>query len=411
MQEVGSLLEVLQRYFKQDIIVMMIIAALPWLIKSFSKKQKLLLSGVVVGILLLFNSITFWFMNKLGENETYYRFFWALPCGCILAFLLVKLWELLKDKWQKVAVVLILAILAFMHSDTNISSWMPRDLWYLSEETMQLAELIEADSNNDIRSYLYDYSDLSYGIREYDANIIFVDDGAEKAFDNMFANNEGNVIGGIVCAVAINNNIEYVYIEKEKEDAQMSLMAGGASFVGETNAHKVYRFDLDEMQVVYDLSVSEEDNIEIFDSEYAHIPVEGVLNRFVYSADGNLVMLNEDNEKMNVRIAGDEVFEVLDLEKYYICSIDNPDGYVSAEVMEQFELLNQEGKPIVLFLSNSLSEDTMRPLEKSVLSEETKVSAVFVRGYDEVWRSKLPNGIVQCGCTVYMDTAIVVKGE
>jgi len=424
MQEVGSLLEVLQRYFEQDIIVILIIAALPWLVESFSKKQKLFLSGVAVGILLLFNAITFWLMSKLGENETYYRFFWALPCGCILAFLLIKLWEEFKEKWQKGAFALILVIAAFMHSDINISNWIPRDLWYLSEETMQLAELIAEDSGKATRTYLYDYSDLTYGIREYDANIILVDDGVENALYFMFAVEDGNTAGRIICSVVINNNIEYVYLEKEKEIAQRALVAGGALYVGETTGHRVYKFDLEEMQAAYNVALGARDDVRVWGIEYMDMEENTTTDRFIYYTDGGVQLVDENIEFINKGLSGEEEYQVLDLGEYYICTIDNSNGMVSTSTVEQFEDLNRKGKPIILLLTNPLPDGkmdlpeitdvNMLQLQKQILDEDTMVCKIYAREYIYPWRSQFENGVEQCVCLATDSTGntiITVRGK
>lgn len=246
MQGVSSIFELFQRYFQYDIITIIVIAFLPWLLKKFSKKQKLFLSGILLFTVLFFNGAVFWLMEKLGEEETYYRILWILPFPCVFACAVIKVWEKLKHNGQKAAFVLLAVMMVFLYSNVLWDNWKPDNLYYLSEETMQLADIIREDSN-DTRVNLFDYSDLTYGIRQYNAKLVLVDDGVENALYNMIYYNMD--IGEIIVASIVRNNqIEYIYFEKTQENAQKAVEDVGAYYVGETEEHYIYRFDLEEIE-------------------------------------------------------------------------------------------------------------------------------------------------------------------
>ena len=424
MQEVGTLLEVFQRYFAQDIVFVVIIAALPWLVKEFSKSQKLFLSGIIFGILLLFNTLTFWVMKVVGEGETYYRFLWALPCGCIVAVLAIKIWEQLQEKWQKAALLIVCGVAAFLNSSVNPGEWAPRDLHYLSEETMLIADMIEMDSDNKVLVNLYDYSDAIYGIRQYDGNLVLVDDGVEDVLKSVFAQNDGHVAGRIVSSTIVNSQIEYVYIEKEKENAQMALLAGGAVYVGETNEHRIYRFDLTEQEVIYNAARVGFGDIRLHGVEYAAISEVSAPINFIFFADGSVTLLNEKYEMTDIGFKNENEWQELELAEFYICSVDNSDGAISKDTLEQFEKISEQEKPIVLLLAkplddgqmelDAISDQNLQRLQQLILAEDTNVCTIFSRGYVTNWRSKLENGIVQCVCIseeIPKNTLVTIKGE
>lgn len=246
MQDVNSIFELFQRYFQYDIIIIIVTAFIPWLIEGLSKKQKLFLSGILLFVVLIFNGVVFGLMEKLGEEETYYRILWILPFPCVFACAVIKVWEKLKHNGQKATFVLLAVMMVFLYSNVLWDNWKPENLYYLSEETMQLADIIREDSN-DGRVNLFDYSELSYGIRQYNARIVLVDDGVENTLYNIFHYNMD--IGEIIVASAVRNNqIEYVYFEKAKKNAQKAVEDVGAYYVGETEGYYIYRFDLEEIE-------------------------------------------------------------------------------------------------------------------------------------------------------------------
>lgn len=424
MQEVGSLLEVFQRYFAQDMVFMVVVAALPWLVSELSKKQKLFFSGIILGTLLLFNEVTFRVMKFVGEDETYYRFLWVLPCGCMVAVLVIKIWEQLKEKWQKIALIIVAGVVTFLNSNVNPGAWLPRDLRYLSEETMLIADMIEKDSDNKVLVNLYDYSDAIYGIRQYDGNLVLVDDGVEDVLKSTFEKNDGHVAGRILISAIVNNQIEYVYIEKEKEDVQMTLLAGGASYVGETNAHRIYRFDLQEQETIYNVARVGFGEIRLSGIEYTTIPEVDNPISFIFYADGSVSLLNEKYEMTDIGFGNEKQWNELELEDVYICALDNSDGTISQETWKRFETVNEQGKPIVLLLAKPLPDGQMElpantdknlsKLQELVKSEKSNVRVIFSRGYREFWRSELADDIVQCVCILEenpKNTLVTIKGE
>lgn len=424
MQGVSSLFEMFQRYFEADIMVPILIAAVPWLLGNLSKKQKLFLTGILFLLVVLFNGLTFWIMERIGESETYYRFFWVLPFGCLVSGLILKIWEQLRETWQKAVFVLIACLMFFLYSDVQPEQWKPRDLYYLPEETMAIADMIKADSDGKVLVRVFDYSKATYGIREYNANIVLVDDGGENALDDIFKQNLVNVTGRLINAVILNNNIEYVYVEKEKTDAQMALMAGGASFVGETDAHRIYDFALEKLEPIYNKVIYSGSATEVWGMEFTSVPGVSKEVSFLYEPDGNVWTLDEQLEKKEKCFNEEKEYEAIDFGEFTLCMIDNNNADIQAETLVAFEKLLEQKKPIILLLRKPVSDGVimvdkaadadMQKLEELILAEESPILSVYATGYEKAYRGKLPNGGMQCVCIPTIDggsVILTIKGE
>ena len=52
-------------------------------------------------------------------------------------------------------------------------------------------------------------------------------------------------------------------------------------------------------------------------------------------------------------------FETAEFENFVVCAIDNKEGMVKADTVEQFKKLNQQGKQIVLLLTSPIADGVM----------------------------------------------------
>lgn len=423
MQEVSSLWEMLELYFQSDIVLTVIVAALPWLLKSLSKKQKIYLSCILFGLVLCFNGAVFWLMSKLGETETYYRLLWILPLGCVLAAVLIKLWETLRDKRQKILCAFVLGIAFFVYNSGTLDDWTKPDLYCLSEETMEVADFIDRHSGYELAK-VFDYSEAVLGIRQYNANMILVDETVDSSFNFMFKYNLGNTSGLIVNAMVYNVGMEYICLEKEKNVSQMALLSGGAVLAGETENYFIYYFDPEEIEKMWYATDNWNLEAPITGVEYATLSGVEELVRFVYYADGHITLLDETLEPVESYMTEDAEFKSVEFEEFIVCAIDNEEGRVTAETVEKYEEMASLNKPVILLLRTPIeggipdldkpTEENMQRLQRRIMAGDSPVAAIYTTGYYKTYKELLDNRIMQCVCIptdASMGVVINVKGE
>ena len=423
MQEVNSLWEMLGHYFQSDIVFSVIIAALPWLIKDISKKQKIYLGCILFALMLCFNEGVFFLVTQLGEGETYYRLLWILPLGCIFAVVLIKIWDEIKDKWQKLLYILILGVAFFVYSSGTLNSWTKTDLYCVSAETMLVADIIDEHSGHKPVNVL-DYSEALLGIRQYNANMILVDETVDSSFDFMFKYNLGNTSGLIINATIYNLKVEYICLEKEKNVSQMALLSGGAVLAGETENYFIYYFDPEEVEKMW--YATEDWNLEvpITGVEYATLPGVEVPARFVYYADGHITLLDEALDPVESYMTEDAEFKSVEFEEFIVCAIDNEEGCVTAETVEKYEEVVNLNKPVILLLRVPMvggipnlekpEEGNLIRLERKIMAGDSPVVAVYTTGYYKANKELLNKRVMQCVCiptNAQMGVIINVKGE
>ena len=423
MQEVNSLWEMLQRYFQSDVVLTVIIGVFPWLLKSLSKKQKIYISGILIALVLCFNKLVFWMMNKVGEGETYYRLLWILPLGCIFSIILIKIWDILRTSYQKILYVFILCIGFFIYSSGTIDDWLKPDLYCLSEETLEVADMIDAHSHYETAKVL-SYSDIITGIRQYNANMILVDETVDSSLGFMFKYNLGNVSGLILSAQIHNLGVEYICFEKEKNISEMALLSSGATLIGETENYRICYYDEEEQNKIWEAIGTWELEMPITGLEYVTLPGIDSMTRFGYYADGHITLVDESLEAIESYMTETSEIKFVEFQEYVVCAVDNADGSVSEETVAIYEEIIKQNKPIILLLSKPIpsenlvlekSEDSnWMELQQKIMAEDSLVAAIYTTGYHTANKELLEDRIMQCVCIptdARMGVLINVKGE
>ena len=407
MQEVGSVLEMIRRYFEGNLILPIIFIVLLCFIKDFSKKQKKYILSIVIVLFLLFNPLVFKLMEKVGEEETYYRLIWMIPFGCILAGGIIRVWESFQTKRQKLLFVGIVGVTVFLYTPNSLFDWSNASVSCMPEEVIALADVITEDAGEAEVSLFLNSDDVET-IREYNAKILLVDDGPEDVFAFMFQHNLGNITGENVNAVIANTGIEYVYVEKEKNISQMALMSGGGMFAGETEHYYVYRFDLEGARELRSTIWGIEDGTPIGGIEYVTVPDVQEQIRFMYYGDNHIALVDDELMVQEIYLTDELEYQTEEFEEFVICAIANGSGTVSAETIEQFIALKKKEKPIILLLEAAIpdgkmeleetSNVNMKALQDEILKEDSSVVAIYASGYYKTYKSMLENGLMQCVC-------------
>ena len=240
----------------------------------------------------------------------------------------------------------------------------------------------------------------------------------------MLIKNLINVTGRLINAIVLNNEIEYIYVEKEKTDAQMALMAGGASFVGETSFHRIYDFALEKLEPIYNKVIYSGNVTEVWGMEFTSVPGISKEISFLYEPNGNVWTLDEQLEKKENCYNEEKEYQAIDYGEFILCMIDNSDISIQERTLTEFEKILNQNKPIILFLQkpvsdgvimvNEVTDANMQKLEELILAEDSSILSVYATGYENAYRGKLPNGGMQCVCIPTIDGGsvyITIKGE
>ena len=116
-----------------------------------------------------------WFIGPFHQDEVYYRFFWLLPINLIIAYLftvfLFKIHGIIK---QILAYLIVISVVLFLGNpvvDFSTLSDIPDNLYKVSDDVLEVSELIHQNSDSATPSVAI-ASDLLMTIRQYDPSIV-----------------------------------------------------------------------------------------------------------------------------------------------------------------------------------------------------------------------------------------------
>lgn len=135
------------------------------------KKRKLFVYPFLLELITIFNPLFMYhILLQSGWSTRYYRFFWIIPVGIVLAYASEELIARHKGKTKILYILLILcAFLSLRHFITlNIIS---PNIYKIDPEVIQISELLHNDNKNK-NIYVFYPMNLVYSMRQYDASLI-----------------------------------------------------------------------------------------------------------------------------------------------------------------------------------------------------------------------------------------------
>lgn len=153
-----------------------------YIIRNNKNNMTLFLNYSLLMIVVIFNPLVAHIIITFIEDQVYWRIFWILPMTIIIAYAATEIIVNISEKQRKIIVLITLfTILSlggkFIFTSANYSN--PSNWYKLPAQTIEVCNIIENDSNGEIRVVVP--TELAATIRQYDANI------------NMVYGREGNV--------------------------------------------------------------------------------------------------------------------------------------------------------------------------------------------------------------------------
>lgn len=167
----GSALMMVKLYSGNCSLLLLFVASLFYLwIKEKNKGRKIMLVyySIAVFAVFLFPLFSNFVINTLGEEETYYRFLWALPMGITIAYAAVKFLSAMKKKWLQIT--LLMALAAYIIVGGHLVYKSPQfskaqNIYQVPDAVVNICETIEVDGRevlavfpNELIQYVRQYS-------------------------------------------------------------------------------------------------------------------------------------------------------------------------------------------------------------------------------------------------------------
>lgn len=435
-------------YFADTAILPLFAIAVVWLLKKWNKEKRvafLIVTGV--SILFLYNGVTYAVAEKLGEADTYYRFFWICPIALAASLLVVELLFRVETS-KRVLVLGVLAIGGFLFSSKLPSTWVnfPENIYQLDPDVIQVADtILELEDGN--FTTIIDNGDIENTIRQYDARIGFTNLGTDDV-DYVLEGKNTNYIGRYLVEYFSYNNSDYFVLRKDKPSVCRIVESIGLECVEESDNYYIYR--MDKQRIQEDLTLVREYEIgHSFGSNLEYIPLENMEGTFeiIYLSDlgavgsgtayqeamegiktlqPNCVIINSQSsenagwhmamqselEQLSVPYyCNDKAFQTIEQDGFVLCLIDNSKE-VSEDTIKSLEALNTKGTPIVLVVSMELNGNA--DLYAAVTAEDSQVVEVLTARKNEYYKCLLEDRVMQYAAPTDNNTffnIVRVKGK
>lgn len=302
MQGIESFIDALSLYITNNILfIVFLIAVIYILKKSSQKQQKYLIAVAVTAIVFVFNGITFAVVKRLGEDTTYYRFFWICPIVLTSAYLMIELYfEKAVAKMQKMGLLVIFSVMVLVNYGQSFHGWtnLPSNVYQIEDDIVQLGDLIDEHTGGE-RTILLVNDYMASHIREYNANIIINPDG-KYYLDEIINGDNINYSARDAMMFVDSNLAEYIAIEKEKIGTNRLFFSMGCEKIGETDNFNVYHYDYELSEAEWDLFITEHDTNSLYiNSEYINVPGQKGQKDYLYMTD---LWVNTSEEERQVII-------------------------------------------------------------------------------------------------------------
>ena len=111
----------------------------------------------------------------MGMSAEYYRFFWILPIGLLLAYVCVELTEMPRTMWGKRGMILFLILLLLFSGNPVVSSVsaikIPTNKYKIPDELLAICDVIHEDAgDNEFPKSVFEY-EYNTLVRQYDGHM------------------------------------------------------------------------------------------------------------------------------------------------------------------------------------------------------------------------------------------------
>lgn len=333
MQGIESFIDALGLYITNNILfIVFLIAVIYILKKSSQKQQKYFIAVAVTAIVFIFNGITFAVVKKLGEDTTYYRFFWICPIVLTSAYLMIELFfEKAVTIIQKMGLLIIFSIMLFVNYGQSFNAWttLPSNIYQIEDDIVQLGDMIEEHTGGE-RTILLANEYVSAHIREYNANIVINPDGMYY-LDAIINGDNINYSAHNVMVYMDFNRSEYIAIEKEKIGTNRLFISIGSEKIGETDNFNLYYYDYNILEAEGELfSNTKEEKLLYVNSEYISVPGISDQKNYLYVTD-IWTAESEPYKQAIIDFANEMKVEALIIN----CDSDNDNKEMTPEFLEE----------------------------------------------------------------------------
>ena len=422
MDGVNRVFKVIQQYNGQSVLPVIILLGILFFILKDKKTTKYLI--IYLGMLLIiFNEATYYFIRKIGEGMTYYRFLWMIPMVPIGAFLIVKLFEAIENRKTKILTACILTVCFLITSGIDFGKFLnlPENVYQMPQDMVDVCDIIESDRGEKSPVVVLTDKSLMYGIREYNANIQEVLEGDDGYLWSMLDGNDCNMSGFLAKVIISQANMDYIVIPGQNNEAAALLMSAGSSYIGSSQGYAVYRTNHDvAAQIVYDKYYTGkfQSDISTYYDEDVEIPGMTETRAYVYYPDNHVALVDPETETYTHYFQNEEQFQMVEEEEYILCAVDDSEGSITQDTLEKMQQIAATGKEILLFLKTPIYQENIEAESRGELlgensattdaateafidlvkDENSHIAAVFSMGVGDYNKHMLNDKIWQCIC-------------
>ncbi len=393
MQDSHSFVHVLQQYFSGSALLPVFVIAVIWIVWKWKIEYKKKVIAVLCGMILVFNEMVYRGFSIVGESITYYRLLWTIPITFIIAVFAVENITKLKKKIQIAVIsICILAVLLFSNQTGNEWFQIPKNIYQISTDAIQVADTVMQLTNGEM-TYLLDNGGLDMSIRQYEPRIAYTNN-SESGLGLILEGERQHVLGSEVMEATFEDRSRYLALRKDEPLIHKLAESAGHTFVAETDHYKIYEVEYyglyadwqkgiglsggrvertgieyisvpgvrDKYGYVYisDFGAAENEDVyqEMFEKINALQP-QGILinSRQSLASEWYVNYMNELEALQIPYYCNNQEIQVIEQNEFFICMVDNTLG-VSEEVLQQLQRLEETEKPVILVLAVPVADET-----------------------------------------------------
>lgn len=238
MQTVNGFGDMVQQYIGQNILYIFAIFAWFLLLSQWKKQERRV--ALMAALLLLAAVFNPWSYQLLvsftKQRNTYYRFFWLIPCEGLAAFFIYESLQKIRNLKHRLLLVSGICI-GLLCISTSKENWkLPENSYQLSFDILEVAEQLKdlrTESGQDQITIIAD-TNISNVIRQYDGNICLPlanyqfggmdgTEGEVPAVMVMLMNNQEHLDAAMVKETLASNEVDYLVISINN-DISLSYM-------------------------------------------------------------------------------------------------------------------------------------------------------------------------------------------
>lgn len=233
------------QYIGTGSYMILFLLALIYIYKKEEKKEirNFLWFSLIIFVITL-NPIFYKAIRKCIGNDVYWRMFWCLPMGVILAYVGTKIIEKNNKKIEQVLIGISIIIIIMLSGKCvfNRDNFTLATNWYkLPQEALDITRMIEADENDNRKTLLAPTDMVSY-VRQYDASIhmrvMRISTGCYEKEPIVAKMENGDVEAVVADSKSYGTN--YIVFKKETILSK-SIEDYGFSKLGETEKYILYK--------------------------------------------------------------------------------------------------------------------------------------------------------------------------